>query len=413
MSKSSFEIYQELIESKGCSENDLDSEIDSKHRELKGFFSREAVIFMIAKENGLSVEDSNDIDNNIYLEDDVDYDEFTINISEIIEDMNQIFLLGVVESVSGIRNFPRKDTSVGTVASFRLIDRTGSIKVTLWDTQCIVIADNFLRRGQVVRVFNGYSKKGLNDDLEVHLGKKGEVVISPTDVPENRAQLLTNLVTGGEEEFKPLEEISVGDRNINVKGKITSIFPIKHFERTDNTTGKVQSMILDDDSFTMKITIWNEDTQKSKDFVIGDSVSIFNLNPKFSDFNNKVELHFNRNSSIVKLSNNEGVKDRVKIKDLYERSGLLYIKVVGYFHKFLDFKELDTKNGKTFLLKFILSDDESSIVVNIWGIKATEYYSFIGPDNKIEISNFSISFSRYSGSKELNMNDNSFLNKLL
>ena len=85
------------------SEQELEKKVKNKVEEYGGFMSKQGVLFIIARENGLDLR-SPDIDGYLYdeLEEEIDYDEFTIDISDLKEGMTSIVLLGKVLSLQKI-----------------------------------------------------------------------------------------------------------------------------------------------------------------------------------------------------------------------------------------------------------------------------------------------------------------------
>ena len=132
MSDSVEELYQKLLDS-GFSEAELEKQVQNKAKEFGGFMSERGVLFVIAKEKGVQLR-SPDIDQQLYetLEEEFDYDDFTVDISEVKESMSNIVLLGKVIKVFPSREFTRKDGSMGAVCSFLLGDSTKSVKIVLW-----------------------------------------------------------------------------------------------------------------------------------------------------------------------------------------------------------------------------------------------------------------------------------------
>jgi len=109
MSASIDDLYQKLLES-GFSEEELERQVQSKAKEFGGFMSKQGILFIIAKENGIQLH-SSDINEQYYkeFEEEIDYDDFTIDISEVKESMNNIVLLGKILKIYETREFTRKD----------------------------------------------------------------------------------------------------------------------------------------------------------------------------------------------------------------------------------------------------------------------------------------------------------------
>ena len=118
MSISVDELYQKLIDS-GISEAELEKQLQNKESEFGGFMSKQGILFIIAKENGIYIQ-SPEISERLYeeFEDEIDYDEFTIELSELKEEMRNIVLLGKILQIYEPREFARKDGTIGKVVSF-------------------------------------------------------------------------------------------------------------------------------------------------------------------------------------------------------------------------------------------------------------------------------------------------------
>jgi len=282
-------IYQALIDS-GLSENEIKQKIKTKAEEFKGFISREGILHLIANECGIKM--NAELYNELAQE--IDYDDFTINISEVKENMSNIVLLGRIARNFGIKNFIRKDGTHGLVGAFILSDVSAQIKVVLWDDQVNIMKNEFFHEGEIIRIIGGYSKKGRNGNIEIQVGKKGNIILSPKDVDKNKIPLIEN--------------------NNSLSPKEISIARIQ-------------------------------------------------------------DLH-----------NQEGFIDSVE----------------GIIFKIEEFKEIDLKNGeKTFLLKLILKDETSSVIVNIWGMNAVRCLKIIDERAKVSLSNILVKFNSYTSQNEI------------
>ncbi len=297
------DLYQALIDA-GLSLNEIKQKIKAKVEEYQGYLSEEATLFLVAKEYGLNIHSSYiDSDYN-ELEKRIDYDEFTIKLSEIKENMSNIVLLGRIEKRIGVRNFLHKDGTSGIVGSFLINDGTGCIKIVLWGAQSNIMENNYFQNGEIIRIIGGYSKKDINSNLEVHLGRNGKIILAPDDVNLKRFPLINEL-NKAKPEKKPI----------------------------------------------------------------------------------------------------------LKIRDLHDFDG--YVKnIEGIIDCVLDFKEVNLKNGeKSFLFKFVLRDDTSSITVVIWGINAIEYLKFINQGEKVKLYNVKVKFNTFTQQNEISFIKNSKLIK--
>jgi len=303
------EVYQKLKEA-GFSEDDIEEEIKQKEREFRGFITKQGALFLIAKEQGIQVR-SSDIDPERYkeIEKEIDYNEFTIHITDLQANLTNIVLLGKVSRIFPINEFMRKDGTPGIVGSFLLTDPTGITKIALWDDHTKIMQTEFFSVGRIVRLINGYCKKGLKERLEVHLSKQGKVQLEPDDIP------------------------------LKMKKKLETI-EINITEQVKNSSGK--------------------DMQE------------------------------------------------LKIKDLFEKEG--FVKTILGLIKIEELKEFDKEDGeKSFLLKFGLSDETGSIIVNVWGMHAIEILEMIENGMTAKLINIFIEVNEYTNTKEIQFTKKSIL----
>ena len=287
------EIYQALLEA-GVQEEDILQEIEKKEKEFCGIMTRPAILHLIAKDHGVDVHSKENKEMLKYIAEEViDNNDFTIPISSIIEGMQNIVIIGEITEITSEREFTRKDESVGRVASFQICDESAKMKVVLWDDQINFIKSEYFKEGQIIQVIGGYSKKGFKDPLEVHLSKKGKIILAPKETKLPKVE---------------------------------------------------------------------------KDQVLRSS--------------------------------------KLTIQDLYEKEG--FIKSISGTVKIDEFKEIPKRDGdKIFLLKLSLSDNTSSIKVNIWGEKATEILPSIEDGKNIRLTNVTIKENTYTNTKELSFTKSS------
>jgi len=263
------EIYQALLDA-GISEDELTAQVKEKETEFQGFMNKQAILYLIAKENGVNVDSSenNEILDHI-TEDVIDYNDFAIPISNITENMRNIVIMGRITEIHGKKDFVRKDGTPGTVGSFQICDQSDCVKVVLWNDQTRIMANRFFQTREVIQVIGAYSKKGIKDNLEVHLSRHGKLILAP------------------------------------------------------------KGMIL-------------------------------------------TEVNNMDHSKYIEKKGSKPIPSKFTIEELYNKEG--FIRFVKGIVQIQEFKELTLKNGeKSFLLRLILSDDTSSIKVNIWGLKAVDW----------------------------------------
>jgi ssDNA-binding replication factor A large subunit len=300
------EIYQALRNA-GISEMEIREIINEKEIEFQGFMTKPAILYLIAKEKGINVDSSeNKLILNQIAEDIINYNDFTIPILSITEKMRNIVIAGRIKTIFHVKDFIRKEGTSGRVGSFLICDKSDCIKIVLWDEHASIMENELFQKGEIIQIIGGYSKKGRDGRLEIHLSRQGKIILAPENVVLPKIQ------------------------NLDIKSGKSFEGPRKPImESADKKSG----------------------------------------------------------CTIETLHSREGFIRFI--------SGVVYVEF---------FKELTLKNGrKSFLLKLVLSDESSSIKVNVWGMQAVELVKSITDGNKVKLSNVIIRENFYTNEKELNL----------
>jgi len=303
MSSSIEDIYQALLNA-GITEEDIERQINEKYNEFQGFMSRPAILFLIAKEQGLDIASSNSTE---MIQYEIDYNDFAIPISSVTETMSNIVISGRIFKNFGTKNFVRKDGSTGKVGSFLMGDKSGIIKIVLWDDQVEIMDKEYFQVGEIVQLIGGYSKVGLNDEIEVHLSKTGKIILSPKDV--NRSQIpkldsFKDLKLQGSISLKEDSRLSIKelyDKEGFIKS-ITGVIKIEEFKEIMKKNGEktfLLKLILRDDTSSIRVLVWGmKAVEYIKNLSEGDSIKLSNVVLKENSYTNEKELVFTKNTLV-------------------------------------------------------------------------------------------------------------------
>ncbi len=221
-----------------------------------------------------------------------------LKIRDIEDKMNNIDITGRVSAIFGIREFAKKDGSMGKVGNFMIMDDTGEIRVTLWDKKADLL--NSLVKNDIITIENAYSKMGLNS-VEINLGFSSNILTEKAereDIPKSES--LTIKIPDLEENM----------RSVNIEGNVKEIFGIRTFTR-ENGTGKVGRFLLGDGNNELKVILWDDKADYLATLVPGTMLRLESCNIKF---NNGLEAHLGIGSRIETLKT-EGKIDEKKIAD--------------------------------------------------------------------------------------------------
>lgn len=306
MSISIEELYQKLLDS-GISEAELEKQVQHKESEFGGFMSIQGILFIIAKENGIFVQ-SPEVNEQQYedFEDEIDYDEFTVKFSELKEEMRNIVLVGKIIQIYEPREFSRKDGSIGKVVSLLIGDGSQKMKVILWDDKVDIIKNEFFRGGELIRIIGAYCKKGRNDNLEVHLGKRGKIILSPEIANKKLKLQLDNI-----KEIIPSEITSKIKLSLSIKElldgytyitRIQGQIQIEVFKEITKKSGDktfLLKLLLCDDSATIRVLIWGMSAIEYLKIISNNTtVVISNVLVKQNKYTHEKELVFTKNSTL-------------------------------------------------------------------------------------------------------------------
>jgi len=395
MNEMKTEIYiNKIIENTGLTRKEIQDMVGDKKNELKGLISEEGALFIIARELGVDVKE----ENKELLED------IEIFISDITPNMKNINIVGRIKEIHRVNKFNKNDGGVGYVGSFLLHDKTGDVRIVLWDDQVNIFNDDNFEINELVKIINGIAKKGRYDELEIQVGRYGKLILSPDDIDyKNYPKIIFELTN--------ISEVNLNLKSISVEGKIIQILPIKEFNRKDGEPGRVGSITLLDSTGSIRITFWNGDIEKIESLKTDDVITISNLTPKLNTFNSEsIDLYANRGSVVKKTSkalqiNIESVES---IEVLHNRKGVASFK--GKVTSIDNLKIIESKSGeKISLLGFVISDDTDWIRITIWRERAEEFSEKLSIGQGLVLKNIMIRYSNFSERNEVSLINESTL----
>ncbi len=208
------ENYQQLIEliakSSGTSVEEIERKIEAKQAKLSGLISKEGAAQVIAAELG------------------VNFDKQLIKISQIVQGMRKINLIGKIINLFPIREYNKNGRS-GRIGSFVLADDTSNIRTVLWDEGHIdLIEKGQIVDGGVVEIINASLRNG-----ELHLASFSEIKPS--------GQVIENAVTKRPVFKKTIVQFNPND-NVSVRAVIVQIFEPRFFEICPECRKKVSEV---------------------------------------------------------------------------------------------------------------------------------------------------------------------------
>ena len=130
--------------------------IEGKKEGAGEFFTDETAARIVASEVGVEI-----VQKPLRLE---------ILIQDLVSGLNDATVTGRVITVYPPKTYPRRDWTEGKFARLLITDKSGTLKVVLWDDKTALVETGKFEQGQIIKVSHGYVREGLDGKLELHLG---------------------------------------------------------------------------------------------------------------------------------------------------------------------------------------------------------------------------------------------------
>jgi replication factor A1 len=191
-------------------------------------------------------------------------EERLLKVEEIEADMPSLDFAAKVRRKFPPQEFKRDDGSVGRVMSVALADETGIIRASFWDGM-VELAES-LSPGDILLVRGAYTRPGLAGRPEVHLASSARVEVNPL-----------GLSVGDFEPSKlKLGELEPGMDGLEVVARVVEVSPPREFRRADGSKGMVATLMLGDETGTVRASLWHEQAEHARHVRAGDVVRLVN-----------------------------------------------------------------------------------------------------------------------------------------
>lgn len=307
-----------------------------------GFLTEETAARLVASELGVEI-----------VQEDFHFKE--IPIGDLVSGLNNVTVTGRVLVAFPTQTYNRVDETEGQFARLLIADKTGALRILLWNDMTELVKNGKLKQGQIVRVLHGYVREARDGDLELHVGHRGEIQINPSDVKENNYPETSTFAT-------KIGKITAKQKKANVLGTVHAISTVTVFQRRDGTAGKVQRITLEDTTGQITVVFWNEEVEALDGLQVGERLEIINAKVK-ERIDGRLELHVENRTYVERLPPLE--EEVANIANLTEEGGP--VTVEGVVRTKPDKREVTTsKAEKVSVTSFELDDGSGKIWVSAW-----------------------------------------------
>ncbi|WP_370573318.1 OB-fold nucleic acid binding domain-containing protein [Methanomethylovorans sp.] len=325
------EIYSKL--SKSISKEEFAEKVNEKVEQMGGLCDEKTAAMLVAHDLGLN-----------------ETGRSSQKIVDIKSDSGNVSFIAKVVSVFPTREFTRSDGTMGRVGNLLVADETGSIRVTLWDDKTDLVNQGFIEISQNLQL-GGYVKEGYSG-VEVNIGSNG--VLSQTDEEIQVKNPSTKI-----------SDIKDGMGSINVVGRLLDISDVRTFNKKDGSKGSVGNITIGDDTGKIRITLWDDKTDKMTELHLGDAVEVINGYARENNFNQQVEIQVGNHGIIKKTETSVKYQENfTAIADIVP--GESY-SIQGSVSGLGEIREFKRDDGTVNMVSNIyVSDDTGRIRVSMW-----------------------------------------------
>jgi replication factor A1 len=294
-----------------------------------------------------------------------EYAEKITKIADIQGEM-QVNVIARVVRISRIRTY-NSNGREGQFITLDLKDDTGSISLTLWNKDVEIINEIELKEGDSIKILGAQSRV-RNDEVNLTHSWIGRIIKDDFDVPEYKEEVMK---IGDAHEMK----------DVALMGVVSKIQDAITFQRSDGSAGAVKSVVISDETGSIKVTLWNDDTKL--DINKGDILKITGGNIEFDDYSEGYRINTNWNSGIIiNPEDDAGLKqvleehkkelEPIKIEDLHklEDEGE-EVDIIGRMMELYDANEFQRADGSAGLVRSVkIADDTGTVRASLWDDKA-------------------------------------------
>ncbi len=295
------------------------------------------------------------------------YEEKITNLEDITEEGEYNVIVRITK-ISTLREIKKEDKTL-QIVTLDIMDKTKSMEFTLWNNDTKLVDTLELKENDTIKIIKARANTRY-EQVSLSNSWNGRIVKGDYDVPEFKAEILK------------LDQAKNDQENVNVIGVITKIYDTITFEKNDGSTGQVRSIEITDDTGSIRVTLWNKETEIQMNK--GDIIKIEGANIEFDDYSgDRYRLNTGWNAAIVinpeidedlkeKLQSIENLST-IKIKDVLDTQ---YdegreVDVIGRILSMADIRQFQRVDGTDGQVRSIELADETGVVrTSLWDEKS-------------------------------------------
>lgn len=308
------------------------------------------------------------------------YEENIISIADIVPD-EKVSIIGRLIRVPTPHSY-ESNGKKGKVTSLEIQDKTGKIAYTLWNKDVKLINSLDLKEGDIVKILNEQSRERNGEISLSHWDGRILKVEGDYDIPEYEENIIK---IGNAQEIK----------DVTLIGIVTKIQDTIQFDRQDGTKGFVKSIEITDETGSIRVTLWGDDTKLK--VAKGDILKVMGGNIEYDDYATS-GYRVNTNWNTELRVNPEGNEDLAEsLNEIASKLGPITIRevqdhevdgdevdIIGRLITLNDTHSFQRDDGTTgFVRSGDIADSTGKVRISFWDEKAEASYG-IGKAYQVE-----------------------------
>ena len=308
------------------------------------------------------------------------YEENIISIADIVPD-EKVSIIGRLIRVPTPHSY-ESNGKKGKVTSLEIQDKTGKIAYTLWNKDVKLINSLDLKEGDIVKILNEQSRERNGEISLSHWDGRIIKVEGDYDIPEYEENIIK---IGNAQEIK----------DVTLIGIVTKIQDTIQFDRQDGTKGFVKSIEITDETGSIRVTLWGDDTKLK--VAKGDILKVMGGNIEYDDYATS-GYRVNTNWNTELRVNPEGNDDLAEsLNEIASKLGPITIRevqdhevdgdevdIIGRLITLNDTHSFQRDDGTTgFVRSGDIADSTGKVRISFWDEKAEASYG-IGKAYQVE-----------------------------
>jgi len=251
--------------------------IESREESSRGFLTRESAALSLAADLGVPIERAF---------------RSKLLIKDLVSGLKNVTISGRVIHVSQLKKFFHPDGHEGFRRSMYIADKTGVIRVTLWDNKAVSLdAESLI--DEVVRIFHASVRRRSGGRLELNAGLRSKIEIIPGDLEYDDYPPIISFT-------KKINELSGDGKKVTLIGLVERAYPPTTFKRQNGSEGKVRRVDLSDPTGKVMLVLWDNNADILSESHEGKYIMVIGAKIR-ERFNGKIELHTEEKTRILVL----------------------------------------------------------------------------------------------------------------